>query len=76
MSLPEHKYIGTEKYRLVVFVIREFTALGIPKTLEMVRPSQIVKLSEEEPELNQFMTGYVPERMLETDPTRGKPFNE
>lgn len=58
MNKPNHKNIGTDRYELRVFVVREKYADGRPKDLTIVYPEQMVKLSQDGSE-NEFITGYI-----------------
>lgn len=63
---PEHKFIGTKRYRLAIFRVKSRFPNGTPRLCERVPDIATVVLSDNVEE-NEFFTCYIPEEVLKKD---------
>lgn len=64
MNVPKSMMLNGKQHTLCLFAVRARFADGTPQTLQRIRPTDRVKLSEEGEEENEFMTAYAPEAVV------------
>ena len=63
---PDHKFIGSKRYKLAVFRVKTRFPNGSPRLAERL-PEEGTAVLSDNVEENEFFTCYIPEEVLKKD---------